>query len=196
MLRLLLLLGALAFTVAAKAHSVVPTARGGVPNERVVILPGKGEIKSYKAVPEDDQLDSEDVPGPLEVTIGPVATVEEEEYPDDEGGSGGYGDREREAQVGEEDSAGDNKLPVVNEQDGESDATTLGPEISVSGQEDAEMTTKPKRDSLSSPTYCLVSNSTVLLRYLAESRARCRNLTPTFPPFFQLEFFRVGESHA
>ena len=177
------MLGALALTVAAKAHSVVPTARGGVPNERVVILPGKGEIKSYKAVPEDDQLDSEDVPGPSEVTIGPVATVEEE-YSDDEGGSGGYGDRGEGAQFGKEDNAEDSKLPVVSEQDGESDVTTSGPEVSMSGQEDTEMTTKPnKKDSPSSTAYCLVSNKTVLPRCLAESRARCRNLTPTLPFF-------------
>ena len=172
MLKLLLLLGALALAVVAKAHSVVPTARGGVPSERAVILPGKGGIKTYKAVPGSGQLDSGDVPDPVGVTIRPM-TTEEEEYPVDEGGSGGYEDRGGGAQLGEEDGADDDELPASVKQDGESDVTVSEAEIPMSDQEDAKMTTEPtKKDPSSSTAHCLVSNNTVLLSCLIESSAR------------------------
>ena len=80
----------------------------------------------------------------------------EEEYPDDEGGSGGNENRRGEAQLGEEDRAEDNKLSVVRGQ--ESDAATSGAERSMSDQEGTETTTTPdEKDSLSSTAFCLVS---------------------------------------
>ena len=174
MLKLLLLLGAVALVVVAKAHSVVPTARGGVPSERAVILPGKGGIKTYKAVPGSGQLDSGNIPDPVGVTIRPMST-EEEEYPVDEDGSGGYEDHGGGAQLGEEEGAStdDDELPASFKQDGENDVTVSKAGIPMSDQEDAQMTTKStKKDPSSSTAHCLVSNNTVLLSYLIESSAR------------------------
>ena len=157
MLKLLLLLGALALAVAAKAHSVVPTARGGVPKERVVILPGKGEIKTYKAVPGKGQLGSEDVPGPSEVTIRPTIAAEED-YEVDEGGSGGYENRGGRANPEDEYSADDDELPMSVKQDGRSGVSAAEAGILVSDQEDVGVTTGPAREeSLISTTKCLVS---------------------------------------
>ena len=164
MLKLLLLQGAVALVVGAKAHSVVPTARGGVPSERAVILPGKGGIKTYKAVPGSGQLDSGNVPDPVGVTIRPM-TTEEEEYPVDEGGSGGYEDHGGRAQLEEEGaSADDDEPPASVKQDGENDVTVSEAGITMSDQEDAQMTTEStKKDPSGSTAHCLVSNNTVLL---------------------------------
>ena len=157
MLRLLLSLGTLALAVAVGAHSVVPTARGVVPTERVAILPGKGGIKSYKAVPEGGQPESDDVPGLSRVTIRPVA-VTEEEYPEDEDGTISFEVLGGEVQSGEEGSGNDDKIPAVNEQDEKDDTKTQEPEVSMSAQEDTKMGTKQRqKDSPRSDAFCLVS---------------------------------------
>ena len=84
MLKSLILVGALAFAMAAEAHSVVPTARGGQPAERVVILPGQGGIRTFKAVPEKKGPNPIVLPESSGTIMGPVAMVEED-YPDEGG---------------------------------------------------------------------------------------------------------------
>ena len=122
-----------------------------------MILPGKGGIKTYKAVPGKGQLDLVDVPGPSEATIRPMI-AEEEDYAVDEGGSGDYENRGGRTKLEEGSSADDDELPKGVKQDERSDVSAAEAGVLVSDPEDVGVTTEPVREESLIPTAkCLVS---------------------------------------
>ena len=177
MLKSLLLVGALAFAMAAEAHSMVPTARGGQPAERVVILPGQGGIRTYKAVPEKKGPNPIVLPESSGTLMGPAAVVEED-YPD-EGKMDGPEGRTKAAQLGEEgDGAGfeldvpigeRGKMLTTDVQGKETEAKEeedvgagFRPTSTSGPGEDKMMTDSDQKIPLRSTAFCLVSENMLL----------------------------------